>query len=243
MSLRSFIIHLDRAEKRKAQVAKLLQNLPNAEVLAAVDGSFLSDAELADFNPDRTQITPRYPFALSDGEIGCFASHRRAWQKILDDDMPMALIVEDDVDVDPVVFDKAISVAQDHIGSKGYVQFQVRKIRSQTHLVATGAAQLLRPVVVPLRTSAQLVSKDAARLLLEASVRIDRPVDTWLQMYWETGVDVFFAAPSGVSDLTDETGGSTISRKRSFPQKIAAQVKRGFYRRKIASLSQENWPY
>jgi len=153
------------------------------------------------------------------------------------------LIVEDDVDINAEIFNVALESAKRSLGPKGYIQFQTRDVKQPTHLVAKGEAQILRPRITPLRTSAQLISVAAAQQLLSMSETIDRPVDTWLQMYWQTKVDVFCVHPSGVSDLTQETGGSSISRKRSLLQKLKAELPRAIYRRKIANLSADNWPY
>src|SRR5438034_3575043 len=43
----------------------------------------------------------RSPFSISGGEIGCFLSRRRAWQQLLDDGLSAALIVEDDIELEP----------------------------------------------------------------------------------------------------------------------------------------------
>jgi GR25 family glycosyltransferase involved in LPS biosynthesis len=241
--IKSFIIHLERAELRKANVEALLRTLPDAEVVLAVDGREMAQEQRDALVAEQSAVTPKYPFKLSLGEIGCFASHRKCWQKICDEDLPMALIVEDDVNVEAEAFSTAVSNAKGQLGSKGYIQFQVREVKQPTHLVAKGEAQILRPQLVPLRTSAQLVSQGAAKRLLELSSQIDRPVDTWVQMYWETGVDVFCAVPSGVSDLTNASGGSTVSTGRNLLQKVRAEFLRAIYRRKITTLSEEHWPY
>lgn len=34
---------------------------------------------------------------LPDGEVGCFESHRKAWKRIVDEDLPGAFVLEDDV--------------------------------------------------------------------------------------------------------------------------------------------------
>lgn len=38
-------------------------------------------------------------FGMKRGRIGCFLSHRNVWQKIVDNDIPIALILEDDVNL------------------------------------------------------------------------------------------------------------------------------------------------
>ena len=76
----AFIIHLARAEARKPQVERLAATLPlPINVINAVDGLALGDREI-EAAYRRHLYRPRYPFALRKAEIGCFLSHRKAWQ-------------------------------------------------------------------------------------------------------------------------------------------------------------------
>ncbi|MAI68498.1 MAG: glycosyl transferase family 25, partial [Rhizobiales bacterium TMED143] len=93
--MHSLIIHLANSSKRAGNVAALLKVLPEPEVVDAVigqDAIIRGDVALRDGNLHR----PIYPFPLSPGEVGCFLSHRACWQRIVDQDLPYALIVEDD---------------------------------------------------------------------------------------------------------------------------------------------------
>ena len=74
--------------------------------------------------------------------------------------------------------------------------------------------ELLELLVVPLGMCAQLVSRAAADRLLAATSRIDRSVDTFLQLRETSGARVFTAWPSGVSEVSSELGGSTIHSRR-----------------------------
>lgn len=235
--MKCLVIHLERAQDRRAHVDRIVKAVPlPAEVLPACDGAALEAEERAGIYPGKELYEPRYPFELSSGEIGCFQSHRRAWQKILDDGLEAALIVEDDVEILDG-FDRAFEFAVGQPARFGYIQFQVRPVSGEVVAKENGSLRLLRPGIVPLRTSAQLVSRAAAEQLLSVTEQIDRPVDTFLQMVWETGVPVHCIDPSCVRDRTVEAGGSTVSRKRSYTQKLAAELKRGQYRRAIARLS------
>lgn len=236
--MRTFVIHLERAAARRAQVEHILDHTPNTEILPACDGSALSDEDRKAIYPGATLFEPRYPFRLSDGEIGCFESHKAAWRQIVAKDLECALIIEDDVQIDTSKFGPALELARKHIANWGYAQFQVRPVDDAVTLVESekGVA-IARPGVVPLRTSAQLVSHDTAKRLLVISKKIDRPVDAFLQMRWATGVDVTCMVPSGVSDRTAETGGSTLSNKRGIIEELKVTLPRLQYRRAIKRLS------
>ena len=65
------------------------------ERVNAIDGSKLKHNELKhhyDVDLNRRQ----YHSVLTLGEIGCYLSHRKVWQKIVDEHLDFALVLEDD---------------------------------------------------------------------------------------------------------------------------------------------------
>ncbi|RMH43332.1 MAG: glycosyltransferase family 25 protein [Alphaproteobacteria bacterium] len=239
MKSTAFIIHLGRAAARRRQVEKIRAALPvPAEILAATDGAALGASERKAVLSEDPLFAPPYPFALGPGEIGCFLSHRRAWKAIVERGLDAALIIEDDVEISTAVFSEAFRLAARHVGRLGYVQFQTRPLSGRGRVIDTaGEARLVVPEVAPLRTSAQLVSRAAAKRLLECSERIDRPVDCFLQLRWVTGIAPAVVEPSGVADRTAEAGGSTISRRRRLPERLRHEILRPIYRWRIARAS------
>ncbi len=235
--IETLVIHLARAKGRRKQVEKLLFGSPfRARILDAVDGSKVPVAQRTSGISKASLFTPAYPFALNGGEYGCFQSHRAAWQTIVDEGLDAALILEDDVALTDD-FSAAVALAIEHISAFGYVQFQVWAVDESNEVVQSGKTAIVRPRVTPLRTSAQLVSRAAAQSLLEMTAQIDRPVDTFLQSHWHTGIHVACVVPSGVEDRTQETGGSTISARRSIWSKIKREFQRNRYRRAVQRLS------
>lgn len=240
--IETFVIHLERAVARRPHVDSMLVKSPQpARIWPACDGAAMDVEERNKLIATQPLFKPAYPFALSMGEIGCFESHRSVWRHMVENDLHAALILEDDVSINEAEFNAALELAKAHVADLGYIQLQVREVKQPFTVVQqSGSAAILRPAVIPLRTSAQLVSLEAARALLGASSQIDRPVDGFLQMFWETGVHPHCVVPSGVSDLTQEAGGSTVSRKRSLWQKLVASAKRATYRNQISVLSRKN---
>jgi GR25 family glycosyltransferase involved in LPS biosynthesis len=97
--------------------------------------------------------------------------------------------------------------------------------------------KLIQPSPILLRTSAQLVSYATAVTLLENTKKFDRPIDGMLQMHWFTGVSPVCIVPSGVTDRTHETGGSTLSIKKSNIISLYRIIQRIIYRIKIRNYS------
>jgi GR25 family glycosyltransferase involved in LPS biosynthesis len=99
--------------------------------------------------------------------------------------------------------------------------------------------RIIEPLPVGLGMVAQLVSRDAARKLLAATRKFDRPVDTTVQMFWVTGVRPLAVQPGGVEEISSKLGGSTIKRKKSALDKLGREILRPLYRRRIATLSRK----
>ena len=241
MKKRAFVIHLARAAGRTPLVQQLIENCPvEAEIVDAVDGQHLSSKAMAAvYRQDR--FFPRYPFSLRPTEIGCFLSHRRCWRKIVDQNLAYGLVFEDDASLDRVAASTAIALAERHVGTAGYIQLPVRNTPDDVQLVAeSDGARLLRPSVIPLRLSGQLISNWAAHRLLELTGVFDRPVDTFLQMHWITDIVPMVVVPSGLADFAAAAGGSTISRRKSLFDRCNREIKRFAYRRTIGQLSRRN---
>lgn len=239
MAAHAFVLHLTRARKRRENAHALLAacGLPG-EIWAAVDGAALEPADLA--SDVRTHLfDPPYPFDLGTGEIGCFLSHRQIWAEIVRRGLDHALVLEDDVTLDPDIFPRALALGTRHVATYGYVQLQDRPPKGSARLVDTnGPCKLTLPVLAPLRTSAQLVSRGAAERLLQGSDTFDRPVDTFIQSHWHTGLRPGVIFPAGISTISNSLDGSTIQASSgSRSGKFRREVARLLYRRRVARLS------
>lgn len=240
MRCEAFIVHLARAEGRRGavQAASAAVGMP-VTVVDAVDGQRLSDAELeAAYVPDGLHA-PRYPFALGRGEIACFLSHRKVWAMIIEKGLDFGLVLEDDVLVDPSALARAVAVTRAVGTGAEYVSLQTRPVPRGSVIGTEDGCRLVEAVPPPLRTSGQIVGREAAARLLDMTARFDRPIDVLLQMTWVTGVRVLCADPSGISDWPDQMGGSVaqVKRRRGVVESLRRDVARTIYRRRIASLA------
>lgn len=237
MQIIGLVIHLSRAEARRRVAEQLVAGcgVP-ARLLEAVDGRAMDPAAFAALVPSQP-LEPRFPFSMGPGEYGCFLSHRRAWQTLLDSEAEAALIIEDDMAMTPD-FPAALRLAERHVARVGYVQFQTRAVEAPP-LDREGPCVFYRPEVTPLRTSGQLVHRDAARRLLALSQTIDRPVDGFLQLHWLTGVQAGSIAPSGLEDVSAASGGSTLKTAKPLMSRLVRQFHRTRYRRAILRMSRQ----
>jgi glycosyl transferase family 25 len=231
---KAFILHLERASSRAANVRSLSASLPiESEVVAAVDGARLTRQELDQaYAPRRFQ--PRYPFKLTTTEVAVFLSHRAAWRRIVDDALDFAFIFEDDAQIDANAFAALLEFLTVERRTWDYVLLPAKPIRNGTAVARRDDFMLLRPDAPPLRAIAQVVSLAAAKRLLDCTQPFDRPIDTFMQMTWVTGQPVLVASPSPVRDVSLESGGSTVQRKSmSLAERFHHEAMRPIYRAQV----------
>jgi glycosyl transferase, family 25 len=234
---KAFILHLVRAISRAANVQTLRARLPiESEIIAAVDGARLARDEL-DQAYARRRFRPRYPFALTATEIGVFLSHRAAWRRIVDDNLDFAFVFEDDAQIDQAQFAALIEFVTTERAAWDYVLLPAKTIRKGAAVARRGALALLLPDAPPLRAIGQVISRAAAQRLLDCTLPFDRPVDTFLQMTWVTGQLMLVASPSPVTDVSRETGGTTVQRKSmGLAERIHHEAMRPIYRAQVLAL-------
>ncbi len=247
MELHAFVLHLTRASRRRANAHQLrdtceaTDGFETVEVWPAVDGSALSSSDLSDVvGADLFHLS--YPFPLNNGEIGCFLSHRQIWAEMQMREAGAALIIEDDTGIDSDHFPLAMELAAQNIARLGYIQLQTRPIAGPATLIdSNGPCRLSVPQNAGLRTTAQMVSKEAAAHLLQLSEVIDRPLDTFVQSHWHTGMRPAMILPSGISDAADDLDGSTIQKgDKSIFEKLVRTIRRTRYRQGVNMLSRRS---
>ncbi len=235
MRAEAFVIHLESAAARRPQVDALLQALPlPARVIYAVDGRSLSDAAV-DAVYLRGLHRPRYPFPLRRTEIGCFLSHRKAWAAICENGLEAGLIVEDDVAFDNPGFGRALALAVETMQPADYVRFPYRSYTDRGRVLAKKeGVGLLEPVLPGAGMQVQLVGREAAALLLERTEKFDRPVDSFIQMRWLTGVRTLAMQPSGIREIGAALGGTLVQKKaKPWSEVISRAASRALHRSRL----------
>ncbi|MFB6324673.1 glycosyltransferase family 25 protein [Pantoea deleyi] len=93
--MKIFIINLARSVERRKSMAQQLSALNlNYEFIDAIDGKKLTHDEIL-------QNTKPISYAVTCGEIGCSLSHIKIYKKIKSENIPIALILEDDALLSP----------------------------------------------------------------------------------------------------------------------------------------------
>lgn len=76
-----------------------LKDIPNIERFDAIKSKDCSDFDLQ-LNP--ADLSSKLYFKLHPGAMGCYLSHYTLWNKIVDENIEYALILEDDVEIDSI---------------------------------------------------------------------------------------------------------------------------------------------
>ena len=122
----AFVIHLARAtQDDSGETCRRLPRLRPCRRHSGWQGFCRAGTPIGRSTPLHA---PPNPFALNADEIGCFLSHRAVWQTIAASDLDAGLVFEDDVEIDPVMFEPSLDLALAQIHAHGVIQFQVRDI-------------------------------------------------------------------------------------------------------------------
>lgn len=179
--MKTFVINLDRSPDRWRQISSTLtQEFFDFERVAAIDGNKSGDISLHASWLSRVLIYG----GLSKSEIACYLSHKQIWQKIIDENIPLALILEDDAvplkgcrqaidDMDPSSI--GLDMIRLHI-------YNANKVLNKKRLRTSGASlnnyDIYFQVGLISSATAYIITRQGAKKLLTAD-KIVAPVDWW----------------------------------------------------------------
>jgi glycosyl transferase family 25 len=193
-----YLINLDRAPARLAFISRRLQALgiPYSR-LSAVDGSAMPEKDRTAFIASR----PRDGRTWSAGQVGCFMSHVKAWEKIAEGLEPYGVIIEDDVHVSdeaPAFLKSSNWIPADadivRLESTG----QWLKLGKTSSRIDDRAVRRVRSTAWG--AGAYVLSKSAALKLLAVEPKLHSPVDDFLFNFKSSavakGLTVYQVAPA-----------------------------------------------
>jgi len=221
----------DRREKVRQELSKI--NLP-WKFLDAVDGSLMSQPPL-EYKPSKVKRLQGY--SLTANEIGCYLSHKRAWQRCVDQNLP-TLILEDDF---TLVADfenhlKTLLENSDHwdlLRLQGLYEVPFNKVSQ------IGNMTIAKNQGDAVGATGYLVKPEIAQKLIDASHEIYEPVDHFLEHHQKHHLD-FLAIRPYLIDITRAK--STIDdRSEREPIKGLAKRIRSAYRALDRIFSRDPW--
>ena len=203
--------------------------------LEATDGRVQEQAVI-DAAFDRGENRREYFVPLHRGEIGCFLSHRAAWQRVADGHDKYGMIAEDDIEItgDLEAVLRAVEERQP--------PFDVLKLDARvtepfvTERPLTEVHDCVRAAVPSLDMAGYVVSREGARKLLQAFPRIHMPVDVHLQFWWRHDLRVWSLAPAVIRQFPVLQEASTLKKRKkagTLMDKLRREIRRPLFRARL----------
>jgi glycosyl transferase, family 25 len=197
------VINLAHAIERREEFTQLARP-------ASVDWHFFPacTGPTARLRYDERAAIRRCGRRLSNGEVGCYASHFMLWDWLAASDYEQAIIFEDDVIVDWAVIEQ--------LTLNRFADYGIDLLRLYlTHPFPWNIAKyrllspnshLVRPRGMTFGTQGYLLTRDAARILVSRYGVAAAPVDWVLGRYWEHGLATFSIHPFPVIERHSSSG-------------------------------------
>ena len=206
--MRIILINLDEDVDRRERVEGRLAKLGlRWERLSAVHGTRLTPAHEALI--DRV-AQARRGLRFSPGEIGCWLSHRMAQRMVAEGGDDMALILEDDLDIHESLPEVLDGLDRGAAGAFDIIRLHRSKRRRRYLPVRSIGAGRTVGLVRPADSGAlaYVLSREAARLLIDRVPRMVHLADHTLYQHWTHGLVVCSVDPPLI--LHDDRGRSSI---------------------------------
>ncbi len=220
--MRTFVINLERSVVRRASIQQQLDAQGIAfEFIRGVDGSLLTDDYLATIC--NFKALAQRPYIQLKGVYGCLLSHYSIYEKIVSDNIPYALILEDDVIIQPSIKATLSGIEAKIQHNEAVLLFSqnnhmptVLSIQQSEHL--PGKYKLSYPMNPWALGSAAayIITNAAARGMLKYMLPIHVAADSWIRFYEDKAIDSlrcvtpFLAKPAGFSSEIDYVRDASI---------------------------------
>lgn len=195
--MKAFVISLPEAKERKAHITKMMEERGlDFEFFEAVDGRAFDVPN----HPAHNTLKRRLYFGrdLKGGEMGVLLSHRGLYQKMLDEQIDIALILEDDVELyeeAPKVIDALENGPRDFELVRFLGSAKVAKLQQYTKRNVIEGYNLNRLCTTPGGAHAYIITRAGAHKLLTKLQHNFLPIDTMMGHCWYTGLDAYIVQP------------------------------------------------
>lgn len=184
----ALVINLNRSNDRLKRISARLNELNvNFERVEAFDGFTLSDDEYKRLTyPYNHPCRVRFTRELTKGEVGCFISHRKCWQKLVESNENYAVILEDDLYISDEAkqFLTNINWLPQNVGlirlSSFYSMNNRLYIKDKSVLNSCDEYSIAKTLRYAIGTQCYVISKEFAKKAIEMTDKFECPVDEFL---------------------------------------------------------------
>ena len=184
----------------------------NYQITNAVDGLHINREDYADrleqYHSKKGSCfrlrhnKARFAGKLSPGEIGCYLSHYNLWKKIVDKNIPAAVILEDDAEPNPDFTTVISEIAScDWQWDLVYLHRDCSDKIYRILQPLSGGYRLTQLAYTPPAACAYLISKEGAHKLLEHCYLMHHGLDVVWKDFWNWNGRVYAVCPNPVRQL------------------------------------------
>jgi glycosyl transferase, family 25 len=146
-----------------------------------------------------------YKKPLISTEIACYLSHCKAYNKILNDNIKHAIVIEDDIILKPELFTIINMILKQNINFELIRFIGKKKIPSHKKIYnITDEYYVGQLYSSPGGAYCYLISNLGAKKMLNASKNIFCPIDTLMGFYFLTGIKKLMVFPSNLALENDD---------------------------------------
>lgn len=223
--LTTYVINLAGSNTRWQATSQRLQELGVPfERFEAVDGRVHPHPLFSRYDDKLREKYRRKP--LSGGELGCFASHYKLWEKCVELNKPI-VVLEDDLIINPSL-KEALKIAEEHIDSLRYIRLAgtYLKPKSFKKVKSLGPFDLADHIRGPAGTLGYVMSPSAASDLIKHASKWFIAVDDYMDHYWWHGVDCYSLMPFPIEVAEND---SDIVRVAKEKQPLWKKIRKEMY--------------
>ncbi|MBB5576710.1 MULTISPECIES: glycosyltransferase family 25 protein [Rhizobium] len=209
---RIYVINLDRSPERWERLREqAAQYGLSVTRIAAIDGSTIPERDRIDFHP--RQFIYHNGRKLLAGEYGCYRSHLLALQQFVASGDKMAIIMEDDVELNQRLIPRALA-AMDSVCGARLVKLVNHRLVGFKPISETAECDIVGRCLHGPQGSAAcyIVNRQAAKKLLITLKPMFLPYDVALERGWSTGVETFTTLEN-LADFSPFRADTTIGKR------------------------------
>ena len=255
--MKIFVINLERSVVRRASIQQQLDSQGiRFEFIKAIDGSLLTDEYLATIC-NITELAKR-PHIQKKGMYGCILSHHYIYEKIVAEDLPYAMILEDDVILQPNFKSLSTTLETKIQPNEAILLFSQNNFMPT--VLSTQDVETLNEshqISYPMEpwalgsTAGYVIGRTAAQGMLKYVMPIHIGPDAWIAFYRDKAigslrcVTPFMVKPAGVTSEIDYVTKNSffsnvltfVRKYRVFPLKQLLDYRRGLALKKSSQYT------
>ena len=224
--MKTFIINLERQPLKKANIEKICQSLDlDYQFIKAIDGYQLSDDYIRSISND-------YPKNyLTKGEIGCALSHISVYKEIIDNNLPYALILEDDSVLKTEV-PKFLKSFEEKDFKHGIYLLTADFYYMMNKKVKIGDFELYE-ITKAVRTNGYIITNNAAKKLINFLYPIRYEADVFKAFRLCAGIKIYGIVPHLIEAIKDHNLNSSIDADRALLIKQRSKYRKSILKKDV----------